>query len=327
MQTHNYADLKDILSCIEPYLNKVDGVIKSKLETGIGLLDEGSWHTFRKSGKKIRASLIILSSGLKDSIPEDIVDIASAAEIVHAASLVHDDIIDKADLRRGQATVAKKYGSRVAVLVGDYMYTRALEMAVSNNRMDLFPIMVDATLNMVKGELYQIEYSNIDNINTEHYFNIIEMKTARFMAACAKLGGTLSGMDEGELGYIYNCGLNLGYAFQIIDDTFDYVDDSITGKDTGNDFINGKITLPLLHLIDSVSKADAKQIRDYTRKPSKQNLQFVLDKVNETDTVEYCVNVAKEYIQKAVNYVDKFQDSECKQAIQDLALFLLARNY
>ncbi len=327
MQTHNYANLKDILGCIEPYLSRVDGVIKSNLKTGVGLLDEGSWHTFRKSGKKIRASLIILSSGLKDPIPDDIVDIASSAEIVHAASLVHDDIIDKADLRRGQATVARQYGSRVAVLVGDYMYTRALEMAVSNNRMDLFPIMVDATLNMVKGELYQIEYSNIDNITVEHYFNIIEMKTARFMAACAKLGGTLSGLNDEELGYIYNCGLNLGYAFQIIDDTFDYVNESITGKDTGNDFLNGKITLPLLHLVDSLNKTDSEKIRGYSRNPSKQNLQFVLDKVNETDTIEYCVNMAKGYIQKAVDYVDNFQDSDCKQAIQDLALFLLARNY
>lgn len=327
MRAHNYADLKDILKCIGPYLEQVDVVIKSKLETGIGLLDEGSWHTFRKSGKKIRASLIILSSGLKNSIPDDIVDIASAAEIIHAASLVHDDIIDKSDMRRGQATVSKKYGSRVAVLVGDFMYTRALEMAVSNNRMDLFPIMVDATLNMVKGELYQIEYLNIDNISMKHYFEIIEMKTARFMGACAKLGGVLSGMDEPELDIMFKSGLNLGYAFQIIDDTIDYVDNTISGKDTGNDFINGKITLPLLHLIDVVDSKDARLIRDYTREPDKEKWEYVIKKVNETDTIDYCVGVAKEYITKAVDYIDRFPESECKKAMKDLAIFLLARNF
>jgi len=327
MRAHKYADLKDILKCIGPYLEQVDVVIKSKLETGIGLLDEGSWHTFRKSGKKIRASLIILSSGLKNSIPDDIVDIASAAEIIHAASLVHDDIIDKSDMRRGQATVTKKYGSKVAVLVGDFMYTRALEMAVSNNRMDLFPIMVDATLNMVKGELYQIEYSNIDNISMKHYFEIIEMKTARFMGACAKLGGVLSGMDEPELDLMFKSGLNLGYAFQIIDDTIDYVDNTISGKDTGNDFINGKITLPLLHLIDVVDSEDARLIRDYTREPDKEKWEYVIKRVNETDTIDYCVGVAKEYITKAVDYIDRFPESECKKAMKDLAIFLLARNF
>ncbi len=327
MRTHNYADLRDILKCIEPYLDQVDVVIKSKLETGVGLLDEGSWHTFRKSGKKIRASLIILCSGLKNSIPDDIVDVAAAAEIIHAASLVHDDIIDNADLRRGQATVSKKYGSKVAVLVGDYMYTRALEMAVSSNRMDLFPIMVDASLNMVKGELYQIEYSNIDNISIDHYYEIVKMKTARFMGACAKLGGVLSGMDEYEMEVIYNSGLNLGYAFQIIDDTMDYVDNTITGKDTGNDFINGKITLPLLHLIDSINAEDARLIRDYTRKPDKKKWEYVISKVNETDTIDYCSDVAKKYIQKAIDYIDRFPESECKTAIKDLASFLLARNY
>lgn len=321
-------DLQSILKPIEQYLVAVDEAIKNKLYTGINLLDESSMHTFKKSGKKIRASMIILSSGLNNTIPDDIIDIACAAEIIHAASLVHDDIIDNADLRRGLPTVARQYGPKVAVLTGDYMYTKALEIAVGNNRTDLFPIMVDATIEMVKGELYQIQYSNIDNITIENYYRIIEMKTARFMAACAKLGACVAKMDEKQSDTLYECGLQLGYAFQITDDAMDYLNNAaITGKDAGNDFINGKITLPLLRLLQIADKKEKDLLIQYAKHPDKQNWNYVLEKATEYNVVEYCIQVASEYVQRAVKLLSVFPDSQFKTIMTELALFFIDRRY
>ncbi|MGQ9843363.1 MAG: polyprenyl synthetase family protein [Spirochaetota bacterium] len=321
-------DLQLILRPIEQYLIAVDDGIKNKLYTGINLLDESSMHTFKKSGKKIRASMIILSSGLNNSIPDDIIDIACAAEIIHAASLVHDDIIDNADLRRGLATVSRQYGPKVAVLAGDFMYTKALEIAVGNNRTDLFPIMVDATIQMVKGEMYQIQYSNIDNITVDNYFRIIEMKTARFMAACAKLGACVAKMDNTKSEILYECGLQLGYAFQITDDAMDYLNNTaITGKDAGNDFINGKITLPLLRLLQIVGDKEKELLIHYAKHPDKKNWDYVLQKAIEYNVVEYCINVAAEYVQRAVKLLSQFPDTQFKNIMTELALFFIDRRY
>lgn len=321
-------DIHDILKPIEHYLMAVDETVKSKLYTGIDLLDDSSMHTFKKSGKKIRASMIILSGGLNNTIPDEIIDIACAAEIIHAASLVHDDIIDNADLRRGLPTVSRKYGPKVAVLAGDYMYTKALEIAVGNNRTDLFPIMVDATVEMVKGELYQIQYSDIDNITIDNYYRIIEMKTARFMAACAKLGAAVAKMNTQQSDVLYECGLQLGYAFQITDDAMDYLNASdITGKDAGNDFINGKITLPLLHLLEIVDNKERLLLKNYAKTPDNNNWNYVVSKAKEYNVVDYCISIASDYVKKAIEIISMFPDNQYKNILTELALFFVDRKY
>jgi geranylgeranyl pyrophosphate synthase len=321
-------DIHDILKPIEHYLMAVDETVKSKLYTGIDLLDDSSMHTFKKSGKKIRASMIILSGGLNNTIPDEIIDIACAAEIIHAASLVHDDIIDNADLRRGLPTVSRKYGPKVAVLAGDYMYTKALEIAVGNNRTDLFPIMVDASVEMVKGELYQIQYSDIDNITIDNYYRIIEMKTARFMAACAKLGAAVAKMNTQQSDVLYECGLQLGYAFQITDDAMDYLNASdITGKDAGNDFINGKITLPLLHLLEVVDNKERLLLKNYAKTPDNNNWNYVVSKAKEYNVVDYCISIASDYVKKAIEIISMFPDNQYKNILTELALFFVDRKY
>lgn len=328
MQMNVKNKLVEILGPIDPYMQRVDEEIKVKMKTGLSLIDDGAFHLFKKGGKKIRAALIILCSGLKNSIPDDVIEVAAAAEIVHAATLIHDDIIDESTMRRGELTVSKKYGNRVAVLVGDYLYTRALEVAVGSDRLDLFPIMVAATRDMVKGELYQIEYSSVDRITKEHYFRIIEMKTARFMAACAKLGGVKSRMSEEESERLYQFGLNLGFAFQIVDDTLDVVDTiGISGKDSGNDFINGKITLPFLHLLEVSGGKERKELEGFAKAPDARNWAIVRERIIGTGAVEHCIGISGDYVRKALNYLDFFQPSRYKDIILNLANFLLERNY
>lgn len=320
--------LSSILSPIAPYMAKVDEQIREKIKTGVSLIDEGSLHLLQKGGKKIRAALIILTSGLKGAIPDDVVEVAAAAEIVHAATLVHDDIIDGSTYRRGDLTVAKKFGNRVAVLVGDYMYTRALEVAVGDDRLDLFPIMVSATRDMVKGELYQIEYSNINKITKEHYRRIIEMKTARFMAACAKLGGVKSKMSDQESDLLYEFGLNLGFAFQIVDDALDFIEaEEVTGKDAGNDFMQGKITLPMLHLIENISEKEKREIEELMNNPTPASFELIRGKVRESGGIDYCIAESEQYVRKAIKYLDIFGPTLYKDILIALSEFFLERNY
>ncbi len=320
--------LSAILSPIAPYMVRVDEEIRQKIKTGVSLVDEGSLHLLQKGGKKIRAAMIILTSGLKGEVPDDVVEVAAAAEIVHAATLVHDDIIDGSTYRRGDLTVAKKFGNRVAVLVGDYMYTRALEVAVGDDRLDLFPIMVAATRDMVKGELYQIEYSNIKKINKEHYHRIIEMKTARFMAACAKLGGVKSKMSDEESDVLYEFGLNLGFAFQIVDDALDFVEaGEITGKDSGNDYMQGKITLPMLHLIEIIGDDEKRNIEGLINSPSLEGFEYIRGLVREYGGIEYCLQEAEQYVRKALKYLDVFEPTQYKDILIALSEFFLERNY
>ncbi len=330
MKMHNNVKqkLSAILSPIAPYMVRVDEEIRQKIKTGVSLIDEGSLHLLQKGGKKIRAAMIILASGLKGKIPDDVVEVAAAAEIVHAATLVHDDIIDGSTYRRGDLTVAKKFGNRIAVLVGDYMYTRALEVAVGDDRLDLFPIMVAATRDMVKGELYQIEYSNIKKIDKVHYHRIIEMKTARFMAACAKLGGVKSKMSDEESDVLYEFGLNLGFAFQIVDDALDFVDaGEITGKDAGNDYMQGKITLPMLHLIERIGDDEKRKIESLISSPSREGFEYIRGLVREHGGIDYCLQEAEKYVRKALEYLDVFGPTQYKDILIALSEFFLERNY
>jgi octaprenyl-diphosphate synthase len=321
-------NLEDILKPIERYLLEVEKKIPERLLHGFSLIDNSSLHLFKKSGKKIRASLVILSSGLKSDIPDDIIEIAAAVEIFHGASLVHDDIIDQTFFRRGDTTVSKEWGNKVAVLIGDAMYIKALQMIMSDGNSLLVPEVVSAALDMIKGEMYQMQFSRIDTINTEHYFNIIKLKTAEFMGICAKLGAMKSGMSQEESMLIYNYGFNLGKAYQIVDDTFDYFDkhDAI-GKDAGNDFTNGKITLPLIHLLNVAEEDEKITIKNSVNNPTIASWHYVKELINKYNVFEFCLKTAEEYVARAIPCLNSFSSSVFKEKMIDLADFFVDRDY
>lgn len=321
-------ELGEIVKPIEHHLKRVDDEIRRQLSTGIPILDESAYHLFERGGKKIRASLIILSSGLAAPPTDLVIELAAAAEIVHCASLIHDDIIDQSSVRRGVPTVSAKWGSRVAVLTGDYMYTKALGIAVGDQGRDVFPILVAATSDMVKGELYQLEYSSIDRITKEHYLTIIELKTARFMAACMKLGAVRGGMSPELADTLYTAGLNLGFAFQIVDDALDAAGSAAeTGKDSGNDFLEGKITLPLLHLLEKSSAAERGELSSLAKNPDPARWETVRRKIRESGALEYCHSVAESYTGEFGKHMETVPDSPYKRIILNLAKFLVERNY
>jgi octaprenyl-diphosphate synthase len=320
--------LEDIFKPINSHLKRVDQAIPEILNTKIPLMDVSSLHLYKKGGKKIRAAIVILSSGLNGEIPDDVIDIAAAVEIFHGATLIHDDIIDQAFLRRGNITVSSEWGSKVAVLIGDFMHVRALQTILHNGKSLLVDELLAAALDMFKGEIYQIEYSNIDVINKEHYFKIIELKTAIFMGTCAKLGAMKAEMQDKERDYLYQFGLNLGRAFQIIDDTFDYVEEqNVTGKDAGNDFRNGKITLPFIYLLESASKEEKEMLINSIKNPSPETWDKVKLMIKKYNAVGYSMEAAEGYLQKALPFLDTFPSSLYKEKLIDLAGFLIDREY
>ncbi|MBN2159316.1 MAG: polyprenyl synthetase family protein [Spirochaetes bacterium] len=322
------TDLKKILAPLDGHLRSVDAEIKKRLHTGIPIIDSSALHLFTGGGKRIRASLVILTSGLGGSVPNGIIPLAAAVEIVHASSLIHDDIIDQSLLRRGDVTVPRKWGNKVAVLAGDYLYSVALDTAIQDGDLKIFPLMVIGTKDMVMGELCQIQYSDIGSVRREHYLQIIELKTARFMGSCAKLGATKGGAGPDECERLYRFGLNWGFAFQIIDDTLDIMQDSDqTGKDVGSDFKDGKVTLPFIYLIEQGAPGDLDLLKAYASNPMPAEWAEIKKRLAAVGAMAYSVRFAERYIDAARGILNTFPDSEYRKILFELSDFLLSRNY
>ena len=320
--------LKQILSPISCHLDSVDGRIKQHLETGVPLIDDSAMHLFSAGGKKIRASLVLLAAGLNGEITDRAIDLAAAVEIIHAASLIHDDIIDKSFLRRGNIAVHSKYGDKVAVLAGDYLYSAAVKIAVTNSNSRILDSISRASLEMVKGELYQLEYSNIDRITEEHYFNIIERKTGRLMASSAYIGAIEGGLDEKDADSLYDMGLDLGYAFQIVDDTFDFSENSsITGKDVGNDFRDGKITLPFIFILNNGTEQNKKMLIDFAASPDEADWDSLKSMIHSSGSFKFSLEKARQFAQKAKKRIELFSDSDNKVILTELINFVVEREY
>lgn len=321
-------DLKQILSPLDAHLRRVDEEIKKRLQTGIPVIDESAIHLFLSGGKRIRASLVILASGLKNGVPDGIIELAAAIEIVHAASLIHDDIIDRSIFRRGNITVPQKWGNKVSVLVGDFMYSVALNTAIQDGNPAIFPLMVNGTKDMVQGELCQIQYADLDSVRREHYLTIIEMKTARFMGSCTKLGAIKSRLSPDDCGRMYEFGLNLGFAFQIIDDTLDILHDvNQVGKDVGSDFKDGKITLPFLYLIEQGSTDDMDRLKKYVAKPDAGDWNAIKKRLVDSGAITYSVDYAAAHIRRAQGILNTFPDTPYRAILMELSEFLLSRKY
>lgn len=321
-------DIKTIFAPLSDYLKHVEKEIEIRLKTGVPIIDASSLHLFLGGGKRIRASLVILASGLRGPIPDGIIPLAAATEIVHAASLIHDDIIDQSMFRRGNITVPQKWGNKVAVLAGDFMYSVALNTAIQDGNPAIFPLMVNGTKDMVMGELCQIEYADIDTAKREHYMQIIELKTAQFMGSCCRLGAVKSGFPHEECDRLYTFGLNLGFAFQIIDDTLDIMQKSEqVGKDVGSDFKDGKITLPFLYLIEQGGPADLARLKQYMAKPDPGAWDEIKKRLADSGAIDYSVRLAGDYIDQARGILDGYPDSVFKNILLDLSDFLLNRTY
>ena len=293
----------------------------------VSLINDVNSHILKRSGKQLRPLLVMLSSRICGKTNENVYAAATAVEMLHTASLLHDDVVDNADQRRGEASVKANWQSKVAVLTGDYWLSKAAQLIVDCKKDKMFSLFTTCLMNLSEGELFQLQKTaSLDN-SEQDYLTIIEKKTAILLATCTALGAIATDASPEIEQRMYEIGYNMGMAFQIKDDIFDYETRNHTGKSVGNDIRERKITLPLLYSLKQASKEEQPEvmqwIKNVTEKP--ENVSRIIKFVHKNNGIVYTIEKMKSYSQKAVNILLTFPDTTDRQAMISLAEYMSTR--
>jgi octaprenyl-diphosphate synthase len=299
---------------------------RSSMKTHVLLLDKIMNYIVKRKGKQMRPMFVFLSAGLTGTITEATFRGASLIELLHTATLVHDDVVDEANYRRGFFSINALWKNKIAVLVGDFLLSRGLILSVDNNDFHLLRIVSAAVKEMSEGELLQIEKSRKLNITEEVYYEIIRQKTASLIAACCGVGAASSGAVNGSVDKMKLFGEKIGMAFQIKDDLFDYGESEI-GKPLGIDIKEKKMTLPLIYALQQSSWLERRRIISMVRndgeKPKK--VREVIDYVKKSGGIEYAKEAMNKYYREALDILNEFPDSAYKKSLQELVQFTIER--
>ena len=324
----NPSSLKTISTPVVDELGRLDDYMKEQLQTKTALLDTVVRYILRRRGKRVRPTLVFLSAGMCGGITPRAFIGAAMVELLHTATLVHDDVVDQSEERRGVASINAVWKNKIAVLVGDYLLSQGLLMAVNNDEFDFLKVTSDAVRRMSEGELLQIQKSRQKSLDEETYFQIISDKTASLISTCCQIGA-ISVTDDKEIREaLRQYGELIGQAFQIRDDVLDYTSrNSILGKPTGNDLKEQKITLPLIYACDQAPPADAKAMIKLVkgRKPKGRDIATVMRFVERYRGVEQAQQKASELQQQAIRQLDLLPASEYKTSLVDFANFVVTR--
>ena len=325
---NSYSELK---GSVEDKLILVEEKIKSKLSSKVELVEEMTKYHLRTGGKKIRALLTLgsaklcgYSKGSRD------INLAACIELIHAATLMHDDVIDNGDIRRGKKTLNNVWGNKSSILVGDYLLSRCFEMMVEDGNLEILKLLSSTSAEISQGEVLQLQHRGEIDMLEETYLKIISAKTASLFAAATKVGSILVNKENKIKDALEFYGKNLGLTFQIADDTLDYNSDlNIFGKETGNDFYEGKITLPIILLCQKANKDEKLKIKEYFKKTEKSEDDFkkVLSLIKKYNIIFECYKKAEYFINLASNSLSVFEDSKEKNILKNLTSFSLERNF
>ena len=325
---NSYFQLKN---SVENKLMLVEEKIKSKLDSNVELVKKMTDYHLNTGGKRLRALLTLGSSklcgytkGTRD------INLAACVELIHAATLMHDDVIDNGSIRRGKKTPNKIWGNHSSVLAGDYLLSRCFEMIVEDGNIEVLKLLSSTSSIIAQGEILQLQHKGEVDMLEETYLKIISSKTAELFAAATKVGAILSEMKTKEKEALEFYGRNLGLTFQIADDTLDYNSElKLFGKNIGQDFYEGKITLPIILLFQKANK-DEKEIlkKTFAKEERNQNdLNYTLSLIKKYDIINSCYQKAKHYINLSSNSLSVFKDSEEKNILENLTSFSLSRNF
>jgi len=321
--------LNHIQSHIAEDMQAVDTAIRSSLRSEVSLINTIGEHITGSAGKRLRPALVLLSSGLFAPIGSKQHQLAAIIEFIHTATLLHDDVVDESELRRGKSTANHVFGNAASVLVGDFLYSRAFQMMVSLQNMRVMEILSEATNTISEGEVLQLLNLNNANVTEDEYLKVIHFKTAKLFEAAARLGAVINdnaSTDDEEALSLF--GKHLGTAFQLVDDVLDLNGDAEkTGKNLGDDLSEGKPTLPLLYAIQHGSDAQADVIRKAIENGGLGDMSAVLAAVAETNASAYVLDLAKQEASHACAAIARFPASNYKDALIKLAEFSVARQY
>ena len=324
----SYFQLKN---SVENKLIQVEEKIKSKLDSNVELVKKMTDYHLNTGGKRLRALLTLGSSKLCGYIKgtRDI-NLAACVELIHAATLMHDDVIDNGSIRRGKKTPNKIWGNHSSVLAGDYLLSRCFEMMVEDGNIEVLKLLSSTSSIIAQGEILQLQHKGEVDMLEETYLKIISSKTAELFAAATKVGAILSEMKTKEKEALEFYGRNLGLTFQIADDTLDYNSElKLFGKNIGQDFYEGKITLPIILLFQKADKDEKETLKKtFAKEERNQNdLNYTLSLIKKYDIINSCYQKAKHYINLSSNSLSVFKDSEEKKILENLTSFSLSRNF
>ena len=325
---NSYFDLKN---SVEEKLILVEEKIKNKLTSEVDLVQKISDYHLKTGGKKLRALLTLGSSKLCGYLKggRDI-NLAACVELIHGATLLHDDVIDNSDVRRGKKTTNVIWGNQSSILAGDYLLSRCFEMMVEDGNLEILKLLSSTSAKIAQGEILQLQHKGEVDMLEETYLKIISSKTAILFSAATKVGAILAERNNKEKEALEFYGKNLGLTFQIADDTLDYNSNiNLFGKNTGNDFYEGKITLPIILLFQQAHDSEKKQLENIFNKNIRSENDFsdVLKLILKYKIISKCYKKAEHFINLASNSLSIFKDTEEKKILENLTSFSLERSF
>ncbi len=312
------------------HFGKIDRELKNGFSSSIPLMDDIGRHALLGQGKRLRPLLFVLSSRLCGYKGKDVYLLSTLFEYFHCASLLHDDVIDNAETRRSKPSARNLWGNPAAVLAGDYLSSKAMSIALGSNNIDFLRMIINTGCRMSEGQVMELMHTNDREMDREQYMEIIISKTAELMAAACACGGIISGSDEKCIQNLKGFGLNIGIAFQLMDDMLDYSStDEELGKPAGKDLKEGKVTLPLIYAISEMKDTEKKLLeRLFSDAGSgEEDYRRILAAVKHSSAIERVRDEAKGYAKKASEFLDSFPDSSGRDDLACLNEYMSYRSY
>ena len=323
-----YLELKNLLG---NKLSKVEVVIESKLKSDVNLIQEMSDHHLKSGGKRLRALLTLGSAKLSGyNLGERDINLASCVELIHSATLLHDDVIDESSIRRGVKTTNSIWGNQSSILVGDYLLSRCFEIMVDDGDLEILKLLSSTSAKIAQGEVLQLQHKGEADLLEDTYINIINLKTASLFSAATKTGACIAGSNEKEKKALESYGKNLGLAFQIADDALDYFGkDKFFGKEICKDFFEGKVTLPLIIVFQKGNDEERSFLTDILKKEKRNEDDFseILALINKYKAIEASMKRAEYFVNVSYDSLGIFPDSADKRILQNLTSFSLNRSF
>jgi len=320
--------LEQLYNLIEPDMKRVDAVIRERLHSDVVLVRQVAEYIIQSGGKRLRPALVLLSAGAFGYRGTHHHELAAVVEFIHTATLLHDDVVDESDLRRGRKTANAMFGNAASVLVGDFLYSRAFQMMVEIDDMRVMRVLSDATNVIAEGEVLQLMNCHDADLDEARYLQVIRYKTAKLFEAAAQLGAIVGGgspeIEQNMAAY----GMHLGTAFQLIDDVLDYSGaEAETGKHLGDDLAEGKPTLPLIYVMQNGTAAQAACVRHAIENGGREDFSQVLAAIHATGALEHAKRQATAEAERASDALDALPASQYKDSLLELCSFAVARSF
>ncbi|MFL6587242.1 MAG: polyprenyl synthetase family protein [Luteimonas sp.] len=321
-------DLPAIQALAAGDMAAIDALIRDRLASDVVLINQVAEHIVSAGGKRLRPMLVMLAGRATGTVGAEHHQLAAIVEFIHTSTLLHDDVVDESDLRRGRSTANAIWGNAASVLVGDFLYSRSFQLMVELDRMPVMRILADTTNRIAEGEVLQLLHVRNPDTDEAAYLNVIERKTAVLFAAGTKLGALASGADEATQQALYDYGMQLGYAFQIADDVLDYSGDAdALGKNLGDDLAEGKATLPLIHAMAQATPELRARLRTIVETGDTDGLPEVLAAIEAAGSLDYSRARALEYAGAAERALAGLGDNDAVAALRGLARYAVERGH